>query len=173
MVLHLWVGWEEGQREVCNWWPPLQPRAGMQRRLCHMLWLPWTYPEAIHLQAGGSCKRKTPIWLENCQPWRMLISASLENSQALCKRWNQEMNGKQLEWSRQRGQPTESKRRPGSGPTPESPAEVSWACFPRGGCQRGSVGSQGNYPAGSDQIPSEVCQQESSVDFIFKNKLYK
>lgn len=98
---------------------------------CSELWVLWTLPEAIQLHAGGGCcTRKTPIGQENCQLWRMLITASLEkNSQALCKQWSQEMDGKQLEWAKQRGQPRESKRGPGSGPTPGSPAEVSWTCF--------------------------------------------
>ena len=47
------------------------------------------------LQKEGS------VWQENCPLWRTLIAASLgKYSQALCKLWSQEMNGKQLEWAR-------------------------------------------------------------------------
>lgn len=55
--------------EVCSWWPPLQPRKEFSSGgvACSELQLPWTRPEAIQLQAGGGCERKTPIWQENGQ----------------------------------------------------------------------------------------------------------
>lgn len=56
---------------------------------CSELWLPGMHPKAIMIPTlqhtgGRCCKRKTPVWQENGQLWRMLIPVSLgKYSQAL------------------------------------------------------------------------------------------